>query len=100
MNIEQIRARSLEYAKRSAPLPKRQARKQEFVNWFADSLEGKEKSPRVPKNSPQFTREDILKMRTQNGGFRRETLAMLGVNWPPQKGWMKRYLAGQDPNST
>lgn len=32
---------------------------------------------------------DILKLKTQNGGWTRETLAEWGIPWPPPKGWKK-----------
>lgn len=36
---------------------------------------------------------DIEAERTPNGGYTRETLARLGVSWPPPKGWKKKLEA-------
>lgn len=33
--------------------------------------------------------EYLESLRTPNGGYTQETLARLGVSWPPPKGWKK-----------
>jgi 5-methylcytosine-specific restriction endonuclease McrA len=40
---------------------------------------------------------DIEKLKTANGGYTKETLAMLGVPWPPPRGWAKKIKRGQWP---
>jgi len=35
---------------------------------------------------------------TPKGGYRKEDLARMGVNWPLKKGWKERHLRGEDPN--
>jgi hypothetical protein len=42
-----------------------------------------------------LTSEDIERLKTDRGGFTRETLASWGVSWPPEKGWKKRLLSNQ-----
>jgi hypothetical protein len=45
-----------------------------------------------------FSREYIDSLKTKNGGFTRETLASLGVSWPPIKGWRRKIqLPDVDP---
>lgn len=39
-----------------------------------------------------LSRQEIMNLRTGNGGWKRHTLATLGVSWPPQKGWLDAYL--------
>lgn len=40
----------------------------------------------------EVTDELIDALKTRNGGWKRESLALLGVDWPPKKGWRKRIL--------
>lgn len=42
-----------------------------------------------------MTHDELENIRTPAGGFTRQTLASLGVPWPPPKGWRKRLLAGE-----
>lgn len=42
------------------------------------------------------TASHIDSLRTADGGWTRETLASLGVGWPPPKGW-KEKLCNGDP---
>ncbi len=39
-----------------------------------------------------LTREEVLDLRTNKGAWTRKTLEMLGVSWPPPKGWLEAYL--------
>lgn len=41
-------------------------------------------------NSNTVTIEEIMAARTKNGGWTKATLSQWGVDWPPQKGWIKR----------
>lgn len=50
-------------------------------------LMGKRKP--IPKN-PVITQELIEAARTPAGGFSAARLWLLGVSWPPKKGWRKR----------
>ena len=43
----------------------------------------------------KITVEEIEAQKTPAGGWTRETLAAWGVEWPPQKGWKARLLAGE-----
>lgn len=47
------------------------------------------------ETKPAITHEEILAMRTPRGGYTRETLAKLGVPWPPPKGWLKAYMGAK-----
>lgn len=38
------------------------------------------------------TRELILSMRSKRGGWTRNALAALGVEWPPRHGWIERAI--------
>ena len=43
--------------------------------------------------SKTYTIEQYLdSLKTPAGGYTRETLQMLGVSWPPQKGWRKQII--------
>ena len=39
-----------------------------------------------------MTKEEIEKYITSNGGYTKETLAKLGVDWPPKRGWKKNLI--------
>jgi len=39
-----------------------------------------------------ITSELIDQLRTPAGGRTKESLALLGVDWPPQKGWKDRII--------
>lgn len=39
-----------------------------------------------------MTIEDLEKLKSQNGGYSRKTLASLGVSWPPQSGWKGKLI--------
>lgn len=40
----------------------------------------------------KITEEILETLKTQKGGYTRETLAILGVPWPPKRGWKKALL--------
>lgn len=42
--------------------------------------------------------QQVDALRTPAGGWKRDSLASIGINWPPKRGWRKRYIAGEDPN--
>ena len=42
-----------------------------------------------------LSKEQIERLQTTKGGFRRKDLEALGVPWPPPKGWKKRLLKGR-----
>ena len=42
------------------------------------------------------TRELIERLKTKNGGWTKSTLKLLGVPWPPPKGWKNKLLQGQE----
>ena len=46
----------------------------------------------------KYTKEEIERHLTAAGGYRRNSLEALGVQWPPKKGWKERLLRGEDPN--
>jgi hypothetical protein len=39
------------------------------------------------------SRKALQKLATPNGGWTRATLTVLGVPWPPTKGWLKKLAA-------
>lgn len=41
----------------------------------------------------EITEEYIESLKTENGGWTKESLELLGVPWPPPKGWKKKLLA-------
>ena len=43
-------------------------------------------------NHITLTRENILKLRTVNGGFTATTLSALGFDQFPEKGWVRRLV--------
>ncbi len=47
----------------------------------------------------KISKEFILSGKTKNGGWTKEQLALIGVNWPPEKGWMKRIEGKEITNS-
>ena len=46
-----------------------------------------------------FTLEYIESLKTENGGFTRETLAGLGVPWPPPQGWKQSLIEPGESNA-
>lgn len=50
-------------------------------------------------NFKKWTEAEIEAYRSDAGGWTREALAEIGVNWPPIKGWRRRLLNGEDPNT-
>jgi len=38
------------------------------------------------------TRELVFSLRTKKGGWTRQTLSALGVEWPPSHGWIDRLI--------
>ena len=47
----------------------------------------------------EVTEELIMTLSTKAGGWDRETLAALGVSWPPARGW-KQGIIGKKIDST
>lgn len=42
------------------------------------------------------TEAELEALKSRNGGYNRATLKMLGVPWPPPKGWRKALLNGDE----
>ena len=40
----------------------------------------------------KVTEEFIKKGKTLKGGYTKKQLEILGISWPPQKGWVKKVL--------
>lgn len=40
----------------------------------------------------QELQEKILSLKSSNGGWSKESLALLGVAWPPPKGWQRALI--------
>jgi len=38
------------------------------------------------------TREFIMQGRSERGGWTKDQLALLGVTWPPEAGWIQRVV--------
>lgn len=38
------------------------------------------------------TEEILERLKTKKGGYKRETLKLLGIPWPPPKGWKKDLI--------
>lgn len=59
-----------------------------------------EKKQRWEDNKKRAERQAHLdKIKTKNGGYKREDLAAIGVPWPPPSGWAQRYLWGIKENA-
>jgi len=43
-----------------------------------------------------MTKEELDRFLKNNGGVSKKTLALLGLNWPPKKGWKKRVCSDYD----
>lgn len=41
----------------------------------------------------KLTKKQILECRSPAGGWTKKQLAILGIEWPPEKGWMWRAVA-------
>lgn len=39
-----------------------------------------------------LTKKDIENLQTGNGGYNKKTLALLGLKWPPKKGWKNKVI--------
>lgn len=52
--------------------------------------------PAIPTGTV-ITNDVINRLRTGNGGWRRDALAILGVSWPPRKGWKTAILGLPTP---
>jgi hypothetical protein len=50
-------------------------------------------------NTMTMTTEEVDQYRSEYGGWDKDGLSRLGVQWPPVKGWRRRLLAGLDPNA-
>ena len=46
----------------------------------------------------KLTRQFFLNNRTKNGGFTKKQLEVLGLEWPPKKGWQKAFIGKEIPN--
>ncbi len=46
----------------------------------------------------KITIEQLEACKTEKGGWSKETLTLLGVPWPPPKGWKKKLLGGEKIN--
>ena len=42
-----------------------------------------------------ITNELIESLKTRNGGWTKRSLAVLGINWPPTKGWKNRIIGNE-----
>jgi len=42
-----------------------------------------------------ITNELIEQLKTAAGGWTKESLALMGVDWPPQKGWKERIIGNE-----
>lgn len=47
-----------------------------------------------------LTREAIHAAASQGGGWSRAQLSLLGVSWPPQRGWLSRLIGTAIPDGT
>lgn len=47
-----------------------------------------------------LTNEILNKAETRKGGFTKKQLAIIGVSWPPPKGWKKKRLGDHFPEKT
>jgi hypothetical protein len=54
------------------------------------SRKKKQKPVVVDRSSNPPTADEIASLQTGNGGWTRESLAKLGVPWPPKQGWRRR----------
>jgi hypothetical protein len=41
------------------------------------------------------TKQELEMLKTPKGGYDRATLKMLGVPWPPPKGWKRALINGK-----
>ena len=41
---------------------------------------------------PVITLDIIEKGKTSNGGYTKRQLEIIGVEWPPHKGWKKEFI--------
>jgi hypothetical protein len=48
-----------------------------------------------PEMKMVLTKGRFSELKTERGGFTRETLRLLGVSWPPKRGW-KKWLIGSE----
>jgi hypothetical protein len=46
-----------------------------------------------------ITLKDLNRLRTPRGGYTRQTLKVLGVSWPPVKGWKTRLVGKPLPDA-
>lgn len=81
-----------------------------FAHGFNPSLRSEEESieelARVIRSEmsrtgsfKKYEPEEIEAHRTARGGFTKEGLSSMGVSWPPFRGWRKRLLRGENPNT-
>lgn len=40
----------------------------------------------------KITREEIHKASSENGGWKKAQLELLGISWPPKPGWINRTI--------
>lgn len=57
----------------------------------------KQLKTRLLEETPQNRAKIIDAFKTDAGGWKRESLALLGVAWPPRKGWRKRLIETGKP---
>lgn len=48
----------------------------------------------------QLTEEDVLMAMSSNGGWSAAQLKLIGVEWPPEKGWKTRAVGAEFDQST
>ena len=66
---------------------------------YAAPPENDVKKPEKWEPARRVSQEEIQKQTTPDGGFTKQTLAEWGVPWPPPKGWRKRLISFQSPDS-
>lgn len=54
----------------------------------------------VPEGHVLLTRENLRGIASGGGGFTREQLGILGVSWPPAKGWLSQRVGTTMPAAT
>lgn len=64
---------------------------------LTDSLPKQGKLPLSPRKessllSMKLTYQKIMDLRSLNGGWNSEVLGLMGIAWPPQRGWLKRLV--------
>lgn len=75
-------------------LPSLETLRQDFLKNGRAAVKAEFRKKRIIKlpKIHTHTRAQILALRTAKGGFTKESLELLGVSWPPPKGWLKVRL--------